>query len=482
MPSIFGARRSGLLTTGAIIGSIFLLFSYTQTDHGAQTYSQLSSHLPTPWQSSPATPCFDSIVHARTVLYDVYSEALSGVTHVAVLDWPWHHNSGDSAIWLGEVALLEALGKEISYICGIDDCVKEDIDQAMAHVPREKTAVLLHGGGNFGDIWPTHQNLRIRLVTELTDRKIVHFPQTFEFDLDRRSQVLQDSIDVYSKHPDLLMICRDTESLEMFKQTFLGVPVQLTPDAAFFIGYDQNSKLTPPMMRAPGSDMSILGLKGPYAASFDPSSPSSYAGLDPTDRSPFGWPGMSFDSAAEYDVLVLARYDKEGGQDRQAPEIWKGPLEPYTVSIRDWTDSWKGIKSPEKKNWGMIDDGAGGQTSFTDFWNQATLLRVQWAMMILSNGKIVVSDRLHTEIISTLLGLAHVAVENGHLRKMEKVINTWLSSCLIPMDEMSAIAAGAARKTDANTVFVHENEDAVKAARDWLQAEQKGIRWSRVSE
>ena len=483
MAPLFGMRRGGYVTVVIILSSIFLLFSYSHTDYGAQTYDQLSSHLPSSWSthSGPPTPCFDAITHARNVLYDVYSESLKGVSHVAVLDWPYHHNSGDSAIWLGEVALLEALGKEISYICGLDDCVKEDIDKALAHVPNEQTAILLHGGGNFGDLWTSHQLLRNRLVSEMPERKIRHFPQTFEFDLERPSALLKETVEVYTQHGDLEMIARDTESLAAMQESFPGVDVKLTPDAAFFIGYDQNSPLTPPIMRSPTADKTILGLQGPFKAEFLPA-PSPYDDLPQAERSPFSWPSMSFMDQPKYDVLVLARYDKEGGQDRQDPDKWIPPLAPYQVTVTDWADEWSGIKRPVKANFGTIDNGAGEQVSFQHYWNQAALLRVEWAMEKLSSGRFVVSDRLHTEIISTLLGLGHVAVENGHLRKMEKVIDTWLSACLIPLDEMQAIAEGAPRVSDANTVFVHDDGEAVVAAKAWLNAEKMGVRWSRISE
>jgi exopolysaccharide biosynthesis predicted pyruvyltransferase EpsI len=398
-----------------------------------------------------------------------------------VLDWPWHHNSGDSAIWLGEVALLEALGKEISYICGIDDCKKEDMETAFAGVPISQTAILLHGGGNFGDIWTSHQQLRNRIVQEMPERKIRHFPQTFEFDLDKPSALLKKTIETYLEHPDIELVGRDIESHAAMQKAFPGKAVRLTPDAAFYIGYDPHSALTPPAMRIPGSDMSILDLKGAYASSFPPAA-SPYDNASTAERSPFGWPAMSFAEPAKLDVLVLARYDKEGGQDRQSPSHWIPPLKPYDVKIADWGDQWKGIKTPAKAHYGTIDNGAGKQVSFQNYWNQAALLRVQWAMTLLSSGKFVVSDRLHTEIISTLLGLGHIAVESGHLRKMEKVIDTWLSPCLVSLEEMEAVAAGAARRTDANTVFVHDNAEAVEAAKAWLSAEEKGIRWSRVSE
>jgi exopolysaccharide biosynthesis predicted pyruvyltransferase EpsI len=425
-------------------------------------------------------PCFGAIEAGRDTLYEVYSKSLAGVTHVAVCDWPWHHNSGDSAIWLGEMALLESLGKKVAYICGLDDCVKEDMDKALEGVPNAQTAVLMHGGGNFGDLWTSHQNLRNRLVQEMPDRKIRHFPQTFEFELEKPSSLLKKTMEVYAKHPDIEVVARDTESHAAMTEAFPTLPVRLTPDAAFYIGYNQASSLTPPIMRAPGTDKSILGLTGKHAAVFD-SAPSPYDDASVTERSPFGWPLMSFEAPTEHDVLVLARYDKEGGQDRQDPSNWIPPLAPRTVRITDWDDAWRGIKQPPRANYGMIE--ADGKTvSFEVYWNQAALLRVQWALAKLSSGRFVISDRLHTEILATLLGLGHVAVEDGHLRKMEKVIDTWLAPCLVPFTSMDAIAAGAPRDTDANTVFVHSNEEAVDAAKAWLEAEDRGIRWSRVSE
>jgi exopolysaccharide biosynthesis predicted pyruvyltransferase EpsI len=211
------------------------------------------------------------------------------------------------------------------------------------------------------------------------------------------------------------------------------------------------------------------------------SAPSPYDDASPAERSPFGWPLVSFEAQPEHDVLVLARYDKEGGQDRQDASHWIPPLAPHTVRITDWEDSWRGIKSPPKAHYGMV-EADGQQVSFETYWNQAALLRVQWAMAKLSSGKFVISDRLHTEILTTLLGQAHIAVEDGHLRKMEKVIDTWLAPCLVPYSSIDSIAAGAPRDTDANTIFVHSNTEAVNAAKAWLKAEDAGVRWSRISE
>jgi hypothetical protein len=137
--------RFNRMTTfaGAFVAFIFLSYFYTTGDSIRNTFNKSAI-------ARKPRPCLGAIEAGRDRLYEVYSKSLAGVTHVAVCDWPYHHNSGDSAIWLGEMALLESLGKKVAYICGIDDCVTADMNKALEDVPNAQTAVLLHGGGIYG--------------------------------------------------------------------------------------------------------------------------------------------------------------------------------------------------------------------------------------------------------------------------------------------------------------------------------------------
>ncbi|KAK6906334.1 hypothetical protein I204_00855 [Kwoniella mangroviensis CBS 8886] len=456
------SSRNRLILLSTIIAASILLL-YSQAEQASYVYGSVSHYV-----TSLSTPCLDSIQHQRQILLSSYAESLSGVTHVALLDAPWHHNSGDSAIWLGEVALLEALGIEIRYVCQHDDYSVPELEAALEDVPNSQTAILLHGGGNFGDIWGGHQKLRNRILTDQPNRKIRHFPQTFEFSLERPSDLLEESLKAYQSHPDVEIVARDSESLRLFEETFTGVQVRLTPDVALFIGFNQDSPFTPPIMRAPGSDMTILNLQGSFYTSFEQSSALQQV------SSPFGWPILSLQSAAQYDVVVVARGDKEGGQNRQDADVWSG-LSDYSVAIRDWGDEWGNIKRPVKANFGEIDNGAGHKTTFMDYWNQAALLRVQWAMSMISTGKLIISDRLHTDIMAILLGIGHVVIETGSLRKVERVSDTWLTSCIISED-----TPGQPRLTDANTIFVHSENEAIRAAQRLLRWIEGGANWSHV--
>ncbi|WVW79652.1 hypothetical protein I302_101621 [Kwoniella bestiolae CBS 10118] len=461
------SSRNRLILLSTIIAASILLL-YSQAEQASYVYGSLSQYI-----TSLSTPCLDSIQHQRQILLSSYAESLSGVTHVALLDAPWHHNSGDSAIWLGEVALLEALGIEIRYVCQHDDYSVPELEAALADIPSSQTAILLHGGGNFGDIWGGHQKLRNQILTDLPNRKIRHFPQTFEFNLNKPSDLLRESLRAYQGHPNVEIVARDSESLRFFRETFTDVPVKLTPDVALFIGFNQDSPFTPPIMRAPGSDMSILNLQGKFHSSFEQTSALRQM------SSPFGWPKMSLPPTAQHDVLVIARGDKEGGQNRQDADVWSG-LGGHSVAIGDWGDEWGSIKRPVKANYGEIDNGAGEKTTFMDYWNQAALLRVQWAMSMISSGKIVISDRLHTDIMAILLGISHVVIETGSLRKVERVSDTWLSLCIVPKDTLRVTAPGQPRLTDANTIFVHSEDEAIKAGHRLLAWIEGGADWSRI--
>ena len=102
---------------------------------------------------------------------------LEGVEDFALVDFPNHSNVGDSAIWLGEETYLQKkLGRAPSYVCTYDTWSKEEFERAVPAGP-----ILIHGGGNFGDLWPSHQEFRLRLLSEFPDRQIIQLPQTLNF-------------------------------------------------------------------------------------------------------------------------------------------------------------------------------------------------------------------------------------------------------------------------------------------------------------
>jgi exopolysaccharide biosynthesis predicted pyruvyltransferase EpsI len=159
---------------------------------------------------------------------DVLGKLLPFGTPYALIDFPDHSNVGDSAIWLGEVEILSQLtGNMPSYVTKLERFNSDELLKALPTGP-----ILMHGGGNFGDIWPWYQDFREMIIERFKDRLIIQLPQTISFSK-------QSSIDRAAKtiaaHSNYHLLVRDKTSFEFANQYF-QCSVQLVPDSAFGIG------------------------------------------------------------------------------------------------------------------------------------------------------------------------------------------------------------------------------------------------------
>jgi pyruvyl transferase EpsO len=146
---------------------------------------------------------------------------------VALLDFPDHHNVGDSAIWLGELVCLKNFGIRPRYTSDLMTC---NLDHLARRVGGG--TILLSGGGNLGDVWERNQLFRERVITAFPDNPIVQLPQSVFFE---DQQALERARAVFNKHEKLTLFCRDRRSLEIAKAEF-DAPSHLCPDMAFCLG------------------------------------------------------------------------------------------------------------------------------------------------------------------------------------------------------------------------------------------------------
>lgn len=94
--------------------------------------------------------------------------------------------------------------------------------------------ILLHGGGNFGDLYRHHVLLRNFLISTFAQQnKILIFPQTINY---RNVTLAASDNKIYSNASDLTIMARSDESFEFASKTFPNVNLILVPDAAFMIG------------------------------------------------------------------------------------------------------------------------------------------------------------------------------------------------------------------------------------------------------
>lgn len=167
----------------------------------------------------------DNIEKLQQVIYGSLDPLIT--QDYCLLDIPDHNNIGDNLIWAGEIEYLKRFQHRCLYSANLFLC-------QLNRIPK-KGLILLHGGGNFGDVWRDLQDFRLRIISNFPESRIVIFPQTVHYkDLD----LLKRDAEVFNRHPDLTICARDTRSFEILKQNFTNNKILLVPDMAFCLNFD----------------------------------------------------------------------------------------------------------------------------------------------------------------------------------------------------------------------------------------------------
>ena len=223
--------------------------------------------------------------------------------------------------------------------------------------------IFIHGGGNFGDIWLPHQNFRNRLLEMTRGRQLIQLPQSIHFS---SMEKLEEVARLIEAHGSFTLFVRDQESYELARRHFQCETV-LCPDMAFFIG-------------------SIARPRSP-----------------------------------DIDVLCLLRTDIERVELTGQAELGAD------VRVRDWLGEPK-AELHLARAWGGASALAahGPQATRFGVYKAAADLRVRRGTRLLSSGRAIVTDRLHTHILSLLLGIPHAVLDNSY-GKVGRFISCWTS-------------------------------------------------------
>lgn len=140
-----------------------------------------------------------------------------------LFDVPHYTNIGDALIWQGELDFLSSLPYKCkgmrSYYTPVPTNIGED------------DLILLHGGGNFGDIYYEPHAYKMQVMQKYPHNKIILLPQTVWFE---HEENVRKCAEIMSKCTDLTLCARDKVSYDFMKQHFGGT-VLLLPDMAFCI-------------------------------------------------------------------------------------------------------------------------------------------------------------------------------------------------------------------------------------------------------
>lgn len=140
------------------------------------------------------------------------------------LDLPYHSNIGDILIWRGTEDFL----KELHSKC-IGRHSKETFD--FRDLPKNCT-ILLHGGGNLGDLWRPHQDFRLKVIQQYVNNHIIILPQTVHYESE---DTFSEDIKIMNKHKFLTICARDAHSANLLNEKGFTGNLLMLPDMAFCI-------------------------------------------------------------------------------------------------------------------------------------------------------------------------------------------------------------------------------------------------------
>ena len=156
-------------------------------------------------------------------LTDDISSTISPGSRVGYVDYPMHINVGDLLIFLGAMDFFKWNKNSIPTSFCLYDAKSRAFDAL-----EETDVIACHGGGNFGDIYPKHQQLRENIVQAFPNKPVVIMPQSFHFGSDN---AMRQSASIFSKHDNVTIYVRDLPSFEIARNYFTD-KVILCPDLA----------------------------------------------------------------------------------------------------------------------------------------------------------------------------------------------------------------------------------------------------------
>src|SRR5947199_10736707 len=108
----------------------------------------------------------------KNKLINILKKEIEG-KNVCLLDLPNYNNPGDQLIWQGEEDILKTIRVYVAYRSSAYYFNER-------HVTKED-CLLIHGGGNFGDLYTKHQNFKNTIVKKFPNNKIIILPSTIYF-------------------------------------------------------------------------------------------------------------------------------------------------------------------------------------------------------------------------------------------------------------------------------------------------------------
>lgn len=356
----FAMMHAALLTTGA-----WPALTRTRRTAGADPRVEMPAREPARTHPRAEGRAHEELVESLGARVD---KVLGGLfepgARCALLDFPNHSNCGDSAIWLGETKALERRGASIVSASDSRSFSASRVAQDVG-----SGTIVLHGGGNLGDLYPASQRFREEVIAAFPFNRIIQLPQSIQF---RDPASLEHARRVFDSHPDFTLLVRDERSLALAEEHF-DVPTVLCPDMALALG----------------------NLDRPVKAAQD------VTWLSRTDHESRGETPLQLDGIRPVD--------------------WLSPVSPQShLSF----GSQAAARAATRAAGRLGARYAQGGPDLRGIYDRIAHRNVLRGARILARGRVVLTDRLHGHLLSLMLGIPHVVMGDAH-GKVRGFFDAW---------------------------------------------------------
>lgn len=179
----------------------------------------------------------------RLVALWIRSRSSNGAILYVLTPPPTLANVGDHAQAVAIIQWLERLLPDTPWV-ELDKKHVPHLFGVLRHFVRAEYDIVVHSGGNMGDLGVWSEGLRTKLVRAFPNNRIISLPQTVSFsDTAEGRQLLRASISAYESHRNLVLVARDHRSLELARTWFRGATVDICPDFVLNYDYSRSSAL-----------------------------------------------------------------------------------------------------------------------------------------------------------------------------------------------------------------------------------------------
>lgn len=147
---------------------------------------------------------------------------------VFYLGLPEHGNLGDQAIAKATEIYLQEQLPQHQVVRIANDAVLPCIP-LLKRIMQPNHLIVMHGGGNLGDLWPGAESVRRAVVKRLKKWPIIQLPQSVFF-IDKQEHTL--SKKCYDDADRLVLVAREEQARSAMQQAFT-CPSMLVPDMVF---------------------------------------------------------------------------------------------------------------------------------------------------------------------------------------------------------------------------------------------------------